>query len=138
SGRINRIKRLDVLIRAIAILKKGRISVQCIVIGDGECRKIHENTCIELGLSQIINFVGPQYGEECIPYFKAADLFVLPGATGLSIIHALSYGLPFITSDNLEIHNPEIEILKPGINGDFFNGFDPASLADKIQEWNLK
>ncbi|WP_236976866.1 glycosyltransferase family 4 protein [Membranihabitans maritimus] len=138
SSTISKRKRLDVLIDALALLKDNNFPVRCLVIGIGGHKKIVEEKSIELQLDKMVKFIGESYGKDCVPFFQQADLFVLPGASGLSIIHSLSYGVPFITSDNLNIHGPEIEIIQPGINGDFFEGYNPASLAKKIVEWKHK
>jgi glycosyltransferase involved in cell wall biosynthesis len=138
SGRLTSEKRVDILIKAIGILRSRGMKVRCVVIGDGVEYDNAVNLANSLGLRDEIEFAGAKYQSECIPYFRKADLFVLPGKVGLSIIHGLSYGLPVITSDKKEIHSPEYEIIKKGINGDFFSGFDEESLAEKIIEWKDK
>lgn len=135
SGRITREKRLDVLIDAMAVLKKRGGAAKCLVIGNGPEKAAAEKQSLTNGLDDVINFLGEQYGDACIPYFEAAHIFVLPGKVGLSIIHGLSYGLPVITTNKKEVHSPEFEIIRPGVNGDFFDEFNPESLAEKILAW---
>lgn len=135
SGRITREKRLDILIDAIAILKTKNVKTKCLIIGDGPLRAVAEKQVSDLNLTDSINFLGELYENDSRLYFRQADIFVLPGKVGLSIIHGLSYGLPVLTSNKFEIHSPEYEIIEPGYNGDFFSGFNPGSLAEKIAEW---
>lgn len=138
SGRLTMEKRIDILIDSIAILKSKSIQVSCLIIGEGPQKKIVEEMVVKNQLSEAVTFLGEKYQDEIVPYFEDADIFVLPGKVGLSIIHGLSYGLPVITSDQKDIHSPEFEILSPGYNGDFFVGFDPSSLAEKIIYWGNK
>ena len=137
SGRLIRNKKVDVLINAIKLLVDQDIPVICNIIGNGE----HKNELIiltnKLGLQNKINFVGAKYGDEVDNYFLSSDAFVLPGKVGLSIIHALSYGLPVITT-SLPIHSPESAILKNNHNAFFYNDLCPIDLAKVLKNsYNL-
>ena len=59
-------------------------------------------------------------------------LFCYPVNIGLSIMHALGYGLPVVTSDDLAAHNPEIEALEPGGNGLLYRDGD---VDDLVARW---
>jgi len=91
-----------------------------------------------LGVEKHIEFLGPAYGSDLQRFFALAHLFVYPGGIGLSMAHALSYGLPVITTDAMHEHGPEIELLKPGVNGDFFQDRNPHSLSNSITIWAEK
>ena len=91
-----------------------------------------------MNISDKIDFTGPKYGKEISPYFFKSDIFVYPGGIGLALLHALSFGLPVITTDNYSVQMPEIELLIPGKNGDFYKDNSPESLAEKILEWREK
>ena len=134
SGRITPGKKLDVLVKAVALAVKKIHSIQCFVIGGGNINPIF-NLAQELGVDKNIEFIGPAYGSNLQHYFALADLFVYPGGIGLSMAHALSYGLPVLTTDAMQEHGPEIELLKPGINGDLFKDSDPECLANCISLW---
>lgn len=135
SGRLTSEKRVDILIKAIEIISKKNIEIRCVIIGDGSEYQNAVNLAKSLGVDRLIELVGAKYKTDTIPYFMQADIFVLPGKVGLSIIHGLSYGLPVITSDKTEIHSPEFEIISKDKNGDLFSGFDAQDLADKILVW---
>jgi glycosyltransferase involved in cell wall biosynthesis len=126
---------LDILIDALAILKEKEVRFKCFIIGNGIERSNIEKQIALYQLSDLVELLGERYQKECYAFFNQSDIFVLPGKVGLSIIHGLSYGLPVITSDKLEIHSPEYEIIKKGYNGDFFEKLDPKNLADKIILW---
>lgn len=87
------------------------------------------------GVQERVRFVGDRYREdELAPLFALADLFVYPKNVGLSLIHALAYGVPVLTGDDLASHNPEVCALEDGVNGALFRHGDAAALAGKIQE----
>ena len=86
------------------------------------------------GVRDRVHFVGDRYLEDDLaPLFALADLFVYPKNVGLSLIHALAYGVPVLTGDDLASHNPEVHALEDGVNGALFRHGDAADLAEKIQ-----
>ncbi len=140
SGRINKAKKVHILIEALAVLqKKSNIDFKCILVGDGDLKELI-NLSSKYNVSDKIQFVGAKYGKEAHQYFLESDLFVYPGGIGLSILHALSFGLPVITTDNLKDQFPEFELLKNGYNGDLYVNNLPEDLTDKIINWqkNIK
>jgi len=137
SGRITPEKKLDVLVKAIPIIVRKIPSLRCLIIGGGNINPI-VNLAKELGVEKHIEFLGPAYGSDLQRFFALAHLFVYPGGIGLSMAHALSYGLPVITTDAMHEHGPEIELLKPGVNGDFFQDRNPHSLSNSITIWAEK
>ena len=77
-----------------------------------------------------INWYGKLIDEQEISYIaNRCRIFVYPGAVGLSLIHAMAYGLPcLVHSDRLQ-HMPEIAAFKTGITGSTFYPGDPRDLA---------
>ena len=52
----------------------------------------------ELDVEQYVRWLGSIYDEaQLAPWFLTADAFVYPGAIGLSVLHAMGYGLPVVT-----------------------------------------
>lgn len=133
-GRIIKSKRLKVLLKAMEFLKEKNIEPPFLfIIGDGEQKSFLQHRFMDT-LSKYISWEGKITNEkELAPFFTVADLFVMPGKTGLSINHAFSYGLPYITTND-DIHAPEIILLEAGKNGQYFNGNDSLDLAKKINE----
>jgi len=137
-GRITADKKLELLIRAINIIKsKYFIPIKLVIVGGGDIINL-KKIINELDIHENIEFAGAKYERDLPSYYMNSDLFVYPGGIGLSIVQALSYGLPVITSDNIKIHGPEIELLIKEKNGDFFKDNCPESLAGKIIEWKDK
>lgn len=128
SGRLTKAKRVDILLKAIEKLIKDKVVVKCIIIGDGENKIELEELASNLGLKDVVEFKGALYDKDVEGYFRLSNIFVLPGKVGLSIVHALSYGLPIVTT-SLPIHSPEVEILLQNENAFFFNDQSSKELA---------
>jgi len=134
AGRLTLAKRCDILIKSAKRLKDAGLSFRVEIIGNGPELNTCKSLVDTLQLNDYVTFHGAKYDDELRAIFSRADIFVLPGKVGLSALHALSYGLPVLTTDQ-DIHSPEIALIKKGYNGDFFQGFSEESLAIKIQEW---
>lgn len=131
SGRLTKLKRVDLLIEAIEILVRKKVDLECNIIGDGECKMELVELTSNLGLNDYVKFKGALYDKEVERYFLKSNIFVLPGKVGLSIVHALSYGLPIVTT-SLPIHSPEVAILKQDKNAFFFKGASSENLAETL------
>jgi glycosyltransferase involved in cell wall biosynthesis len=122
--------RVDLLLRATATVQ----GLTTVIIGKGPDRERLETLARELGIADRVRFPGAIYGEDAIaPWFLSADVFVYPVNIGLSIMHAMGYALPVVTSDHLAGHNPEIEALEPGVNGLLYRDADLDAMADAIR-----
>jgi len=138
SGRIFKERKLEILIHAISLLiNKYGIIVMCSIVGGGEVKEL-KKLSQELDIEEAVQFPGAKYGKDVYNYFDATDLLVYPGPIGLALLHAYSFGVPAITSDNLEEQMPEIELLSPGLTGDFYKENSPEDLAEKILYWRKK
>ncbi len=110
SGRFYAEKKVDFLLRAVALLKQSRPDVALLVIGDGEERDRLHKLVKELEL-QDVHFLGEVVSsKDTAAYFALADLLVIPGLIGLAIVHGFAFGVPIVTTA-VEGHGPEIEYL---------------------------
>lgn len=135
-GRLTKVKRIDLLIEAIKILKERNQNFNLTLIGDGEMRKKLENLTKEYNLNSNIWFYGKCYDETVNSEFLYnADLCVSPGNVGLTSIHSMMFGTPVISHNCFKYQMPEFEAIKPGITGDFFEYGNVNSLADTIEMW---
>lgn len=135
SGRLTAAKRVEELIKLGDRLKKDAVNFQIDILGDGP---MFEDLKAEVEASDLEKFVflqGPQYGREAHRFFNEATVFVHPGAIGLSVIHALSFGLPVITSNTNDRNKPEMEALLDGVNGSFYSAGEIEELVLKTLEW---
>ena len=119
-------KNLDLLIRAVAILRDASQPVSLIMVGEGQERPRLERLCSELGLSDRVVLAG--YRSDVPAFLNAADIFVMPSAyEGLPIAHleAMYCGLPAIVSEYV----PSREIAKDAC---LACKLDPEDIAEKI------
>jgi glycosyltransferase involved in cell wall biosynthesis len=94
-GRLQRRKRVDLLLRACASLPV-RFQPELVVVGDGPERGRLEKLAHEIYLNT--QFTGDRRGVEMEKLFARADLFVLPGTGGLAVQQAMRWGLPVIAA----------------------------------------
>jgi glycosyltransferase involved in cell wall biosynthesis len=132
-SRIERDKRVDLLVDAFSRLARRRPRTRLAIIGGGSMVESVRADVAARGLSDRVTFTGPVYEEEQLaPWCLSAGCFAYPEAIGLSIYHGLGYGLPIITSDDIASHNPEIESLEPGVNGLLYRHRDMDDFADAM------
>ena len=135
-GRIQKRKKLEQILEAVALLKDQGQLVNAVFVGkdvDGVNLAALAET---LGVSDLVWEYGPCYNdEEIAELFYNASVCVSPGNVGLTAIHALSFGCPSITHDDFPYQMPEFEAIRPGVTGDFFHEDDIRDLADKISKW---
>jgi glycosyltransferase involved in cell wall biosynthesis len=100
SARLSEVKRVDILIDAIARLTREGIRYKCVIVGDGPLKDQLMAQTQELGLSGQVFFEGFQ--QDVRPYLQAGSAFVLASrAEGLplAIVEAMACGLPCIVTD---------------------------------------
>lgn len=135
-GRLTKVKRFDLLIDAISILKTQGEFVNVTFIGDGVERNAMERRVKELGIENQVWFYGACYDEQKnAELIFNADLCVSPGNIGLTAMHVLMFGCPAITNDDFDHQMPEFEAIQAGKSGDFFKAGDCQSLAVTIRQW---
>jgi glycosyltransferase involved in cell wall biosynthesis len=99
-GRVVPIKRLDLLLRALARARESEPRLRLALVGDGEERPRLERQAAELGVAGDVRFLG--YRRELRPFFAAADVAVLSSdneGTPVSLIEAAAAGLPAVATD---------------------------------------
>jgi glycosyltransferase involved in cell wall biosynthesis len=97
-GRVVPIKRLDVLLRALA-LAGDATPLRLLMVGDGEIRPRLQALSRELGIEDRIRFLG--YRRDLTTIAAAADIAVLTSAnegTPVSLIEAAAAGLPAVAT----------------------------------------
>jgi glycosyltransferase involved in cell wall biosynthesis len=126
--------RVDLLVQAAARLRPAFPDLRVLVIGGGPEAEPLRHLARSLELGQVVRFLGPLYDEGALaPYFRCASVFCYPANVGLSLLHAFGYGLPAVTSDHIEAHNPEIDALRRGENGLLYADGDAADLARVLE-----
>jgi glycosyltransferase involved in cell wall biosynthesis len=93
-------------------------AARLLVVGDGPARGMLEAYIEASGLGASVRTVGAVYGEDAIaPYYLSARLALHPIKIGLSLNHAMGYGVPVATFDDPARHSPEFEALENAVNG---------------------
>lgn len=134
SGRVIADRRIDLLLEAIALLRKRGRGAHALLIGDGPDRAKLEVLAARLDVP--VYWVGECYdSEQLAVWFSAADLSVIPHRSGLSVLQSLAYGTPVLTGDDPESEMPEWEAIQPGLTGGFYREGNVGSLADAIERW---
>ena len=132
AGRLLDHKKVDILVRAVAIACDRRSDLRCTIVGEGPERLALEQLAKDLGLSERVRFVDFLPDEKLYSAMKSAGVFVLPSIRegfGLVVLEASMCGLPVITvrhPDNAARH-----LILEGRNG-FLVDADAAELAQAI------
>lgn len=135
-GRIQKVKKIELLFEAIKFLEVRKIYCNIMLVGDNtdniDIQKIHTDN----NLQSKFWLYGPCYEEKKIAEFLYnADVCVSPGNIGLTALHSLGYGTPSITHNNFSNQMPEFEAIQAGKTGDFFQENDVNDLSNKIEKW---
>lgn len=135
-GRLTKVKKLDMVLKALSKLQEKGDRYNLVFIGNGTQRDELERKTIEMNLSDVVWFYGACYDEKTnAELIYNADLCVSPGNVGLTAMHALMFGCPVITHNCFEWQMPEFEAINPGVTGDFFEMDDIDDLTSTITKW---
>ncbi len=133
-GRLTKVKKLNLVIEAVAQLKERNEKYNIIFVGDGEERKNLEESARHLEIP--IWFYGSCYNErKNAELIYNADLCISPGNVGLTAIHSMTFGTPVLTHSNFSNQMPEFEAIHNGSTGCFFEENSVDSLAESISNW---
>lgn len=100
ASRITKEKNIDLAIEAMAELVKSRRDIGLVIVGDGPERGSLERKVKSEKLET--NIVFENWSSDLPSYYKTADLFLLTSnyeGYGMTVIEALSAGLPVVMSD---------------------------------------
>jgi glycosyltransferase involved in cell wall biosynthesis len=112
----HRWKGLDLLLDALAILKRETTAITLTVVGDGTDRPRYEQRVRELGLDQMVRFAGLRAGPERDAFIRQAAALVLYSTTandafptvmleawaqGTTVVAAAIGSLPSLVEDNV-------------------------------------
>ena len=135
-GRLTTVKKLDQILKAVALLKEQGMNCNVTFVGDGEVRQGLQDLTKELNLEATTWFYGACYDEKKIAeLLYNADLCVSPGNVGLTAIHSMTFGCPVVSNDNFATQMPEYEAIDDGKTGTFFRENDINSFAEAIKRW---
>lgn len=135
-GRIQKWKKLDMILDSVEKLKEEGKVINVVFIGE-DVEDVNLDVIAEKkGLADQVWLYGPCYDDQCLgEMFYNADVCVSPGNVGLTAIHSLSFGCPVLTHDDFAFQNPEFEAITPHVTGDFFVKDNLDNMTRKIDEW---
>lgn len=135
-GRIQNRKKIELLIDAIKELHIRKSPCNLILIGKHTDETNIQELVTEYGLDEYVWHFGPCYDESVLSeLIFNADLCVVPGDIGLTVMHSYVYGLPVVTHNNFSNHGPEFEAIEANVTGDFFIEDSVEDLCIKIKNW---
>lgn len=143
-GRIQPLKGIDILLKALALVKAQEprlVENVCLsVIGgdpnpDSELEQREFDRLKELRTSlkidDLVTFLGAKDQDKLVHYYTAAEMVVMPShyeSFGMVAIEAMACGTPVVASD---VGGLSFSI-EDGFNGFLVPGRDPRALADKL------
>lgn len=134
-GRLLPDKEFDRLIRVFRRIVEYLPEAALTIIGDGPERE--RLKCLAGDdLGRCIHMTGAIYEEAMIgAHFLGADALVMLGAIGLSVNHALAYGVPVVAfprGPHGPHHGPEIAHIVEGVTGYLCRGYSDQAMAETI------
>ncbi len=144
-GRIEPLKGVDTLLEAMAIVKKRCVAFTCphylVIIGGDPGEELAETSnemarlqglCRDLGLDEMVLFLGKR-GQDTLPYYySAAEVVVMPSfyeSFGMVALEAMACGTPVIASKVGGLAH----LIKDGETGFFVPAQDAEVLAEKLR-----
>jgi glycosyltransferase involved in cell wall biosynthesis len=109
-------KRTDLLIRAIAELRRREVSARLVVVGDGDGLRACRRLAAEQGAVDVVSFTGAVDDETLARWWASASVYASASqqeAFGIGVAQALVAGLPVIAS-NIPAHRELIFSAGPG------------------------
>ena len=128
AGTLDDDKSLDKLLTAFNNLSEPRPNL--VVLGDGPLRAELETKASELGLRHAF-FPGRVSWEEMAKFYRAGDVFVLPGRGGMVISEAMAHGLPVIVH---QADGTEVDLVRDGITGYRLESGSPKAVCAAIKK----
>jgi glycosyltransferase involved in cell wall biosynthesis len=133
AGRLIHEKRVDLLLKAMAIAKTEVPTISGMIIGDGPERGSLENLAAKLRLDQNVTFTGFVDQDGLTAQMKSSKVFVLPSVRegfGLVIVEANACRLPVISMRH-EMSAVQ-ELVQDGVNGFLISEISPREIAEAI------
>jgi len=143
-GRIQRLKGIDILIRAAAELRNDIGGLRVLIAGgtgdetgrqpSEEARELQRLRSLvdELDLSGVVQFIGAVEQPRLAEYYRAADVTVMPStyeSFGLVAVESMACGTPVVASRVGGLAT----IVRDGENGALVPWRDPRLFADRIR-----
>ena len=138
-GRLERLKGVEVILRALALVNRGRDrAARLLVIGEDsrdaeESEQLRLRTLAEsLGIESQVTFLGSVAHAQLAHYYAAATVCVMPSYSesfGLVALEAQASGCPVIAADVSGLRS----VVRNEVTGSLVPGHDPAAYAQRLR-----
>jgi len=133
AGRLIKEKNVDVLIKAVELVRKEIPDVKCMIIGDGPEKRVLEKLATDLEMDNNIKFTGfLENHDDVISCMKSSKVFVLPSTRegfGIVALEANACGLPVVTVNHRR--NAACDFITDDENG-FICELSEGEIAERI------
>ena len=127
-------KNFDLLLDAVAQLKKRGRDIRIILAGAGPESGRLERQALQLSLD--CEFLGPVHDPQDIEeFYRKIHLTVVPSAAGLTTIQSLAHGVPVVTDNHAATQGPEVAAIVNRVTGSSVEAGSVSALADEIDWW---
>jgi glycosyltransferase involved in cell wall biosynthesis len=134
SGRLLKEKNIDLLIRAVAIIRKENPGIRCIITGDGPEMPELQSLAKSFNLPESIRFTGfIRDHDQLIALMKSSKVFVSPSVRegfGIAALEAMACGLPVVTVDARK--NAVKDLVSPGTGN--VSALTPEAFARAVMD----
>jgi len=128
-GRLAPIKQVDLLLRALVVVKREIPGVRAVIVGDGPLRQELERMAVTLELEDTVEFAGQR--EDVSSILGRSKVFVLTSKTeglSLALMEAMMAGIPAVVPDVGDLG----ELVRHGENGFLVDVQTPERFAERI------
>lgn len=133
-GRIQKVKRLDLILHAMEILNNQNIFLNLVIVGATSKDVNISDDINKHNLEKQVWLFGSSYDEKKNgELIYNSNICISPGNVGLTAIHSLMYGTPVITHNNFPKQMPEFETIVENYTGAFFEENNAEDLSLKIK-----
>lgn len=132
-GRLSREKKIEVLLKAAALLIKKDSRIRLVIGGTGPAERYYTDMAKRLGIMERTSFIGFVKQKDLPGIYAASDVVCLPSTfetQGIVLLEAMAVGRPVVGADYLAIK----EMIQNGKNGEKFKPGDYTSCAKKIEK----
>jgi glycosyltransferase involved in cell wall biosynthesis len=130
-GRLVPVKRIDLFLDAVALLRPERSGLRAVVVGDGELREALRQRAAAQGLDGVVEWAGQQ--RDVRPYLRRARVFCLTSDSeglALSLMEAAMCGVPAVVSHVGDLG----DLVSEGVNGYLVAERSAKAFADRMLE----
>jgi glycosyltransferase involved in cell wall biosynthesis len=132
AGALVPVKQVELLLRALALVKGARPSLRAAIVGDGERRDALVGLSRELGLAESVTFAGPVPHAGIAAWLRRARLLVMTSkmeGLPMAMVEALSCGVPVVVPDVGDVTT----VAEDGVNGWVVRDTTPEGYAHAIR-----